>query len=113
MWIRLRIRIRIRNTEGKYSKTHFTKPFLNRLVSSRASPLSLQYQAASRSQAMLKSCWALYPLDTHLGHPLGDALGPEGGGVVECEIGVAGGGEGRIRHRRHIRPVPGKDNSVR
>ncbi len=46
---------------GKYSNTHFTQPFLNRLVSSRACPLSLQYQAAF-SQARLKSsCWALPP----------------------------------------------------
>jgi hypothetical protein len=45
---------------GQNSHTHFTQHFLNRLVSSRARPLSLQHQAAS-SQARLKSCWALPP----------------------------------------------------
>ena len=44
--------------------------------------------------------------DYDLGHPLSDALRPEGGGVVESEIGVAGGGEGGISHRRHIRSIP-------
>ncbi len=43
-----------------YSNTQFTQHFCNRLLSSRACPLSLQYQAAS-SQARLRSCWALPP----------------------------------------------------
>jgi hypothetical protein len=36
------------------------QPFLYPLVSSRACPLSLEYQAAS-SQARLRACWALTP----------------------------------------------------
>ena len=45
------------------------------------------------------------PLRAHLGHSLGDALGAEGGGVVEGEVGVPRRGEGGIRHGGGIRPI--------